>query len=938
MGEDSLAADVFHAKHRLNIAPLPSAPAESQHLNGADEPYTIKCICGYDDDAFDGNVVLCDRCNSWQHIACYYHPQTNLEEDFEHVCVDCDESRRSRFRLNAAAAALRQANLRPSSALTEARRQKRLGAKNHKKSRTRDLGHATDSWPNNGDSHLSEGRADSPRENGPPPKRSKTSHKHSASTNNIHSRPVNGRKRSESLPGAPEPLKVPLNQCPSDYFSPEFIRVHHENTAFRPTETNVHHNLDVATLLSTWLDDPDAFNAATNQTHQNAFKQFPQPLEELETPIQKHIYIDKDVEFHGRHPTWPYLAVETDLMAGDYVGELKGSIGRREDYFKEESNNWSKLRHPDHFVFFHPILPIYIDSRTEGTLLRYARRSCHPNMKMETIITGAREYRFCFTAIKEIPRGTELTIPWDTAHDPQLHKALAAASEHTTDQDAAHISDWVGTVLAHFGGCACETFTDDEPDHPCLLAHFDRRLADKMSRLLQRNGKVMRKKKKSRPDADRPANSRASSDGPVNQDNDVDMADDRSQTHSSDSKSSRDGTPYYSATGHQELSERDKRKLMQQEKLFEQMEQDTQQTGQRKRKRNSGSNAPTPTATTHRNFGRSSSSQAVNNKPRGPVSPDSTSDSRTPVGRSVAASPGHGRSAKPTTQRPVYVDASTQTEEPVVQPKPKYGPLPCRTKQLLRRSLLHNHRKRHTHVEPPAADAPSEKAGAEDATESTSVAPAAPAPQSDPVAKDDVITLKTEGLSGGEPMDISLERPPLETPQSSVPDSEQIKLSIEVETDHDMTAEADLKSEPVQPIEQQPPALIDADSADKENHERESEPGPEVDEPLVAPVAPMHIDLPNDFTKPATPTESPLQTPTGSNATAPLSVTTPSSESAAKPDVKKKKMSLSDYLNKRKTETPATEKTQSQALTKATSPSDEMTKESSSTPKSTAAA
>lgn len=45
----------------------------------------IKCICGYDDD--DGSTVLCEKCDMWQHIVCYYD-SVHAVSDI-HECVDC---------------------------------------------------------------------------------------------------------------------------------------------------------------------------------------------------------------------------------------------------------------------------------------------------------------------------------------------------------------------------------------------------------------------------------------------------------------------------------------------------------------------------------------------------------------------------------------------------------------------------------------------------------------------------------------------------------------------------------------------------------------------------------------------------------------------------------------------------------------------------------
>jgi hypothetical protein len=51
-----------------------------------DETYLIKCICGVLSD--DGNTVLCEKCNTWQHIICYYESADNVGD--VHLCTDCD--------------------------------------------------------------------------------------------------------------------------------------------------------------------------------------------------------------------------------------------------------------------------------------------------------------------------------------------------------------------------------------------------------------------------------------------------------------------------------------------------------------------------------------------------------------------------------------------------------------------------------------------------------------------------------------------------------------------------------------------------------------------------------------------------------------------------------------------------------------------------------
>jgi hypothetical protein len=54
-----------------------------------EEPYTIKCICDYQDD--DGNTVYCQTCDTWQHFECYYPGRVvdASREEFDHSCADC---------------------------------------------------------------------------------------------------------------------------------------------------------------------------------------------------------------------------------------------------------------------------------------------------------------------------------------------------------------------------------------------------------------------------------------------------------------------------------------------------------------------------------------------------------------------------------------------------------------------------------------------------------------------------------------------------------------------------------------------------------------------------------------------------------------------------------------------------------------------------------
>lgn len=574
--------------------PLQPPGISNGMTNGEEEPYTIKCICGFLDD--DGHTVLCEQCNTWQHIECYYWPALVVPE--VHQCADCLPRV-----LDASEASQRQRRHRVPLNLTDDRRLKRPVTKPHKKTRTKEHNNAgvlQSGWPAVEPSTI-DGRNGSPRDQPPPAKRPKTNHRSSTSLSlqTLH-RPV-GQRDVNGLhdPTTTRLPRIALAECPPNYLSEHFIRLHREDDEFTIAQANTHLNIGVANLLAKWLDDVDAFAEATQGRTQNQiFKFLPQAIEDLETPIQQHTREDTSAMFHGYHPVWKYLTADRDLVYGSMIGEVRGTIGRLADYKADPSNKWDELRHPDHFVFFHPALPIFIDCRREGTLLRYARRSCRPNMMMETIITGEREYRFCFTAIAEIPRGAEITIGWDLRSHPKLRECLESqySTRKISPEEKAYLHESIENILAHFGNCACE-----EQPEPCLMGHFDLRLAHLMSDSVSSSAKPTKKRKslkRSPPDIFVDDHSRAGSEQ-MPQDDDMD--DTRSTSRSTRSKPSREQTPTSAslrdttAAKVTELSERDRKKLLQEEMLFNKLDQEKHQ-GPRKKKRNSGSNVNTPSA------------------------------------------------------------------------------------------------------------------------------------------------------------------------------------------------------------------------------------------------------------------------------------------------------------------------------------------------------
>lgn len=396
------------------------------------------------------------------------------------------------------------------------------------------------------------------------------------------------------------------NGFSSEPYSIEFLHLYDDDPGDTPMQANLFNDITITGSLSSWSWNVESLrDAANGMSPQEVFHRCDHPLDSMTLPcLHKNEKQDVLFEADGQHPKWKFLTIDSLTPKGSIVGELRGKIGHMQDYVQDPMNRWDYLRHPVPFVFFHPKLPIYIDTRCEGSICRYLRRSCHPNLSMKTILENGSDYHFCFVAKDELEAGSELTIPW--VLDEHIRNFVHHRRTDDTKQDDGeedYVTDWVGKVLADFGGCAC-----DAPSQ-CALARYDRRHGGSANSTRQLpNGKHSKGRngytsKPSPPSTGHATNSRAGSEA-VKHHDDEDHDESRSTPGSMRSKPrSRDLTPTHKAPGDVgavpglELSDREKRKIAAMEKNFEQLEQDKQPI-MKKKKRNSGGsiyNVPTST-------------------------------------------------------------------------------------------------------------------------------------------------------------------------------------------------------------------------------------------------------------------------------------------------------------------------------------------------------
>lgn len=633
----------------VSVPSVSAHPQESTHAPGDEiEDYIIKCICGFRED--DGNTVYCDLCDTWQHTECYYldkHGNVPTKEELEvtdHFCADCQPRT-----LNAKGAIERQ-RIRRKELDPGDRKVKKTTARTNKK-KIRGLesnGLLINGWDHHDQDILNDNASQSPRDQNLPTKRLKTNHRPSHSMQfPILSQTSNSHPHKRSGSTVHSPPKVHGKHSSTEYareaYSDEFLSLYDHDPGDTPMQTNLLNDISITRDLSDWSRDVELLREATNGlTPQDIFNRCEQPLDSMPLPdLNKEYREEESFVPGGRRPRWTYLTIDSFTPRDSIVGELRGKIGHMQHYIQDPNNRWEYLRHPAPFVFFHPKLPIYIDTRSEGTICRYLRRSCDPNLSMKTFLENGRDYHFCFVAKKDLDAGTELTIGW--VLDEHIRSFFynrtqdEVKMEGDVNAEEDYVTDWTAKVLGEFGGCACDS-------SKCAFDRYDQRNASIVK------GRDGQNHKQVQGNNVYGTNSRASSEQ------------DDGRCSSGSQSQSRDMTPTRNASGVMglgvEISDREKRKIAALEKNFEQLENDKHQPAHKKKKRNSGgSNFNTPSASTsvsiHFNAAVPSSAERLEQKQLGHIA-TSLSQPSTPglstKSQYADASTSRRKSGSPTTK------------------------------------------------------------------------------------------------------------------------------------------------------------------------------------------------------------------------------------------------------------------------------------------------
>ena len=644
-----------------SVSPIPNGKF-SPPIVADEEEYTIKCICGYNDD--DGNTVFCEKCDTWQHIECYYHGKKVPDI---HFCTDC--APKDTFAdINADKARERQRRARELLDGGGDRRVKRPAQKTQSKKKHRDTITTHPDQPNGWPLHerhesLTNGNS---KDQPPPAKKPKTAHRPSGSIASLNGE---SRKRAHStLQSYPSPSKSPqeLYRTPSiPQYTTDFLELYNRDDGNMFAKDN-EHTIQGSLQLSKWKNDPllVASQPENAQNDKTPFVRTDSDWTDRNFPtVTVETMQNRTVDREAPSPTWKLVRLQSDVRKSTIVGEVHGQVGTLDEYCQQLTgpNRWKDLSHPDPFVFFHPHINVYIDSRRSGTQFRYIRRSCDPNVTMRSYITADDEVHHCFVANQDIQAGTELTASWYLS--PQFLDK---------EQQFQERCDYISRVLANFGDCACGL-------PKCRLDAFDRRihnLPDLPKPSAGRKKKVKTKHAISPQSNGQPTTSRAGSETVKAQDEDDDNR--SSSSSSGNGIRSRDLTPQGGALLDEPpmlgagLTQREIRKIQALEKAAQDKNHKTEK---KQKKRPSG----TPNLNTPNTGSRSDAKRYSGSPP--PLRALQDASNRSTPSKQM-----------PKLVRPVYVSAAVQTD-----PEPCEQELPllkrrkfCTPTQRLLKKLLHH--------------------------------------------------------------------------------------------------------------------------------------------------------------------------------------------------------------------------------------------------------
>ena len=528
----------------------------------------IQCICGFTHD--DGFTIACDQCDTWQHGFCVDVAPDAIPEKYE--CPSCsprplDVRRAKEYQLK---------NLEEREEKSRRKKPKSNSASNP--SRKKDssiitiqnsgLGPPTATNRTTGPGKASVLSAQRKRGSNRTPITTKCE-----TGANYLVEPVNGIFVAQvpALPSnAPSPAMTTAVDKTNDVESDTDMEKSAPLYRYDFTEITEDHyaNKDVHKFVAQILSSPpyESIICVTS--------------EELCTILPA---VSVDSFLGNSNPCFlpqHVITVDTACLKGQLVALCKGDVMFKESYKTEPINQYSILKHPKPCVFFHPSLPLCIDSRIRGAAARFVRRSCRPNTRLQTMIVDSAVI-FGLFATESLKAETVLTIGWEWSECPPVQRLVdGAEAEQLDNEEFQDALSWASTLTAEMGDCACV----DKDDCIFTKLRVKREVSSPKPSPRTRQGSGVTQRNSSTPGSNRCSPDRQ-------------IGSDRDDGYRASTSLSRDLSP--TMPMHEEMSGREARKMQEILSRIEKIEQGDQElVVKRRRKRNNTITTSTPLETT----------------------------------------------------------------------------------------------------------------------------------------------------------------------------------------------------------------------------------------------------------------------------------------------------------------------------------------------------
>lgn len=416
----------------------------------------IQCICGFHDD--DGFTICCDQCDTWQHLYCVDIRQDRVPESY--LCPNClprpldvrrakehQQSRREREDKDKIRRKRQKTN-------TNANISRRRDHTNNNNNNNINTTQSNGPGPPTADKGVGPGKPTSPKE-GQQHSRKRGSHRASISNatgNNVL--PELSPPAVESTVAGTVATAVSSPGIASN--NDRNMDIDSDTDMDKPTKYKYDFT-DIAASADYYSTrDVQAFVTSIAAQRDASIRHY--TLDELENLPMPKVSVHDVPDLTTSYSSLPqyFITLDAPCPALQLVAFYKGDIAFQQSYKNDAINQYSLLRHPKPYVLFHPSLPLCIDSRIRGTVARFVKRSCRPNLSLQTIVVDNSEVLFGLVAMEPLKANSVLTVEWEWSGSPAIQSLiLGTEPDQLNAEERQEASAWINNLTSNIGECAC---------------------------------------------------------------------------------------------------------------------------------------------------------------------------------------------------------------------------------------------------------------------------------------------------------------------------------------------------------------------------------------------------------------------------------------------------------------------------------------------------